>query len=111
MFLLSKFIVPALEWFRLLKGFLLGSCKKHFNYSLTIRQTCNNPLHMEIKSTKPSVHVGFALLPMEYLRLGVIAAKEGTSRSALAKQATVQFITGYSGVTGAAKPTTKKAKA
>ena len=64
-------------------------------------------LHMEIKSTKPSVHVGFSLLPMEYLRLGVIAAKEGTSRSALAKQATTQFIQGYSGVTGAAKTKTK----
>ena len=51
---------------------------------------------MEI-NTKPSVHIGFKMEPKDYLKLGVFAAKIGTSRSLLAKEATLQFLAGLGG--------------
>ena len=35
--------------------------------------------------------------PKDYLKLGVFAAKTGTSRSLLAKEATLQFLAGLGG--------------
>ncbi len=52
--------------------------------------------HMET-NTKPSVHIGFKMEPKDYLKLGVFAAKTGTSRSLLAKEATLQFLAGLGG--------------
>ena len=52
---------------------------------------------MELNQTKPSVHVGFKLDPKDYLKLGVFASKTGTSRSHIAKEATLQFLAGLGG--------------
>lgn len=39
-----------------------------------------------------TIHVGIKLEPDDHVRLGVIAAKQGTSRSALAKAEVVKMI-------------------
>ena len=40
----------------------------------------------------PDRHIGFKLADPDYVALGVIAARIGTSRSALAKEQTLAFI-------------------
>ncbi len=52
---------------------------------------------MELNKTKPSIHVGFKMDPRDYLKLGLIASKTGTSRSHIAKEATLQFLAGLGG--------------
>ena len=54
-------------------------------------------VHMETNISKPSVHIGFKLDPKDFLKLGVFAAKAGTSRSLIAKEATLQFLAGLGG--------------
>ena len=39
-----------------------------------------------------ATHIGFKLEPDDYVSLGVFAAKQGTSRSALAKAEVVKMI-------------------
>lgn len=47
---------------------------------------------MESTPEKPTIHVGIKLTGPEHIRLGVLAAEEGTSRAAIARREVVKFL-------------------
>ena len=52
------------------------------------------------KERKPAIHVGIKLSKPQHSRLGIIAAKIGSSRSAIAKREVVAFLAGFGGGNG-----------